>query len=316
MTHLSDAVAFSEGLAINGHLTAKYLLSRAIRRSGFKAVLSGEGSDEILGGYAHLRRDHFLDPASDLADSAASVAALTAGNTVMAGIHLAEGAALDLGAVERALGFVPSFLGAKATLGHRMRGLLARDFTAEFAGCDPYETFLAKFDGPGQLAGRSRVDQASYLWTKSSLATYILRTLGDGTEMAHSVEGRLPFLDHNVFALARSLPTGVKIRGGVEKHVLREAMRGLLPDDVRLRPKHPFTAPPLSRYRSPALHEYLQDVLRSKAFAAVPFFNPAAVCRLLDRLPGQSEREQVATDPVLMLALTACLLQERLHLAS
>jgi asparagine synthase (glutamine-hydrolysing) len=313
---LSDAVYFSEGLAINGHLPAKHLLSRSIHRAGFKAVLSGEGSDEILGGYAHLKRDLFLDPATALGDREATVAELTAGNSMMAGIHLAEGVSLDLGAVRRALGFVPTFLEAKGTLGHRMRGILAPEFLAEFAGLDPFAAFLVHFDRAGQLAGRDRVDQSSYLWTKSSLATYILRTLGDGTEMAHSVEGRLPFLDHHLFTFIRGLPIGLKIRGTTEKFVLRQAIRSLLPESVYSRSKHPFTAPPLYRYSSPVLDEYLHDVLLSESFASVPFFDTAALRRLLDRLPDLPEREQVATDPVLMLALTACLLQERFRLST
>src|SRR5262249_53044701 len=53
---LADAVWFSEGLAINGHLPAKYLLAREIRNAGSPVVLSGEGADEVLAGYAHLRR--------------------------------------------------------------------------------------------------------------------------------------------------------------------------------------------------------------------------------------------------------------------
>jgi asparagine synthase (glutamine-hydrolysing) len=312
--HLSDAVYYSEGLAINGHLPAKFLLSRAIHRAGYKAVLSGEGADEILGGYAHLKRDWFLDPASGHADPTGSVSALVADNHLMAGIHLAEGESLDLGAVRHALGFVPSFLGAKGTLGRRMRDLLHPDFLARFAGRDPFADFLNQCDLPGQLAGRSRVDQSSYLWTKSSLATYILRTLGDGTEMAHSVEGRLPFLDPQVFAFSKGLPVGLKIRRGVEKYVLRESARPLLPQSVYRRPKHPFTAPPSIRSPGDPFDEYLHDELRGDAIAALPFFEASAVRRLLERLPSLPERERTATDPVLMLVLTAHLLQKRFRM--
>jgi asparagine synthase (glutamine-hydrolysing) len=195
-----------------------------------------------------------------------------------------------------------------------MRDLLAPDFLARFAGRDPFADFLAQFDLPGQLAGRGRVDQSSYLWSKSSLATYILRTLGDGTEMAHSVEGRLPFLDPHVFDFARGLPVELKIGRGVEKYVLREAARPLLPDSVYRRPKHPFTAPPSARAPGDPFDEYLQDELRGDDFASLPFFDPGAVRRLLDRLPALPERERTATDPVLMLALTAHLLRKRFRM--
>ena len=59
---LPAALRHSEGLAINGHLPAKFLLSRAIARAGFKVVLSGEGADEILAGYPHQREDLLRAP--------------------------------------------------------------------------------------------------------------------------------------------------------------------------------------------------------------------------------------------------------------
>ena len=301
LDHLSDAVYFSEGLAINGHLSAKYLLARAIRAAGFKVVLSGEGSDETLGGYAHFRQDL-------LSNDPAAVAALHAANADMAGIQLPEGDGLPLGAVRERLGFVPAFLQAKATLGLRMRSLLRREFVADLAHFDPYRLFIDSI--PGGFAGWHRVNVSSYLWSKSALANSILRTLGDGTEMAHAVEGRLPFLDHVLFEFVRRVPVSLKIRGGVEKWLLREALKDVLPPAVYARRKHPFTAPPLARFAP----EFLRDHLSPAALANSPFFEPAAVTRYLDRLAGATGREQTAADPVLMLVLTAVLMQERFGL--
>jgi asparagine synthase (glutamine-hydrolysing) len=308
LEHLSDAVYFSEGLAINSHLPAKYLLAQTIRRAGFKVVLSGEGADEILGGYAHLQQDFLALNAKNQGETAA----LRQDNTMMAGIHLPEGEGLCLDAVRNTLGYVPTFLQAKATLGRRLHQVLRDDFLERFSGRDPYQTFLGCFDLAGQVIGRHPVDGASYLWSKSSLAMYILRTLGDGTEMAHAVEGRLPFLDHVFFAQARTLPTNVKIRAGTGKFILREALADLLPDAVRKRTKHPFTAPPLDLSGGGAA--LLQDTLRNRGCRATPFFDPKKMTSLLDRLPSLPERERIATDPVVMLALTACLLQERFGL--
>ena len=58
--HFADAISQSETLCFNAHGVAKYLLSRAVRDAGYKVVITGEGSDEILGGYAHFRRDMLL----------------------------------------------------------------------------------------------------------------------------------------------------------------------------------------------------------------------------------------------------------------
>lgn len=58
--HFADAIAHSETLCVNAHGVAKYLLSRAVRNAGYKVVMTGEGSDEILGGYAQFRCDTLL----------------------------------------------------------------------------------------------------------------------------------------------------------------------------------------------------------------------------------------------------------------
>ena len=302
LDHLGDAVWFSEGLAINGHLPAKYLLAREIRRSGYPVVLSGEGADEILAGYAHFRQDLWRD-------DPARCGQLAGANEMVAGMHLPEGQTLSLDSVRAALGRAPTFLEAKASLGWRMRSLLRDEFRERFADRDPFGAFLASFPAD-QLQGRGVVDQASYLWSKSSLATYILRTLGDGTEMAHAVEGRLPFLDHKFFEFVRDIPTGWKVRGGVEKWALRQAMVGLLPEEVLSRPKQPFTAPPLALSDSALLH----DTLFSAGLASSPFFDPTNVRQALAALPSLPERERLAWDPVFMLVLTACLAQGRFGL--
>ncbi|MBI3270379.1 MAG: asparagine synthase (glutamine-hydrolyzing) [Planctomycetes bacterium] len=317
--HLEAAVAQGEGLAINGHLVGKYLLARAIHTAGYKVVLTGEGSDEVLAGYAHLRQDLLQEGGGGGGfepDRRARLARLKDGNLPSAGLMLAEGEGLPLDAVRGALGFVPAFLQAKATLGHRMQGLLADGFLARFQGRDPYGECLRDMDVAGRLAGRHPVDQSSYLWCKLALANYILRTLGDGMEMAHAVEGRLPFLDHELFAFARTLPLSLKIRGDVEKYVLREAVRDLLPDAVYRRPKQPFLAPPLALFGNTRTAGFLQDTLRGADLAVVPFLDPARVRALLDRLPGLPTRERVATDAALMMALSAVCLQRRYRLGS
>lgn len=317
---LPQAVAAGEGLAINLHLAAKHLLCAAVRDAGFRVLLTGEGADELLGGYAHLRRDYLLaggavDPAL-LADRA--------GTLVTTGVHLPEGASLPLTALAQHLGVVPSFLQAKGTLGQRLRGLLAEDFAAQHAARDPAAALLGAVD-LSQLEGRHPVDQAAYLWTKLALCGYILRTLGDGMEMAHSVEGRLPFLDDEVFQVARAAGVAARLRGGIEKQLLRTAARraGLVTEEVAQRPKHPFMAPPLggtsgdgSPEQRAAGEELLHDTLRGDALLRVPCFSAPRVRALLDRLPALSPRERVATDPALMLVLTATLLQRSYGLSA
>lgn len=316
---LPAAVAAGEGLAINLHIAAKYLLTKAVRAAGFKVLLTGEGADELLGGYAHLRRDYLL--AGGTADAGAL--ADRSGTLVTAGVHLPEGDSLPLTAVAQRLGWVPSFLQAKGTLGYRLRELWSPEFIRGSGQRDAAAELLAAMDVDGQLAGRHPVDQAAYLWTKLALAGYILRTLGDAMEMAHGVEGRVPFLDQDVFAAARAADVGMRLRGGIEKKLLRSAAAraGLVTAEVAARPKHPFMAPPVSGAAAGAQEDLaanpvLQDILRSGALQAVPFFSAARVRALLERLPKLPPRERVAMDPVLMLVLTATILQTHYRLSS
>jgi asparagine synthase (glutamine-hydrolysing) len=299
---LSSAIVAGEGISINGHIVGKYLLGRAVRDAGFKVVLTGEGADEVLAGYAHLR--------ADLRGDVRTVE----GNAASRGIMLPQGDGLPLHAVRARLGFVPTWLAAKATLGKRLHALASDAWMTTRAGDDAYARFLESIDVAGQLQGREPVEQSTYLWAKTALEGYILRTLGDGMEMAHSVEGRLPFLDHELFTLLRAMPITLKIRDGIEKWPLREAMKGRIPESVRTREKHPFLAPPFFA-ESPRLVEQLRDLLRARHAQQLPFLDGARIDALLDRLPTMSAAEHTAVDPVLFVAFSLHTLHARLSLS-
>ena len=311
--HFADATWQAETLCFNAHGVAKYLLSRAVRDAGYKVVLTGEGADEILAGYPHFRRDMLLHNAQGQDAEAVRqlLEQLQASNPVSRGLLLPDGEAPPLASVRRALGFVPSWLEAHATAATRLRALFAPDFAAEFAGRDPYRVFLNGLDVAGQLAGREPVNQSLYLWSKAVLPNYVLAVLGDRMEMAHSVEGRLPFLDHHVVELVRDLPMSQKIRGMTEKYVLREAARPVLTATVYGRQKHPFLAPPAALTPGERLYELVQETLRGPALASLPFYDRAKVVALLDGLPALGDDARTAFDPVLMVLLSACCLHQR-----
>ena len=113
-----------------------------------------------------------------------------------------------------------------------MSGLLDRDFAARFRDRDTFRGVLNHLDVERQLKGRDAVNQALYIWAKTLLPNYILSNLGDRMEMAHSVEGRLPFLDHHLVEEVTRMPVAMKIQGMTEKYVLREATRPVLIDAV------------------------------------------------------------------------------------
>ena len=112
--HFSDAIYHAERPFVNAHAIAKYLLSRAVRDSGIKVVMTGEGSDEIFAGYPHFRRDLVLYGSNghgleDPAEKARLLAELDAANRVSAGTLLPQGST-PVDSVQRVLGFVPSGL--------------------------------------------------------------------------------------------------------------------------------------------------------------------------------------------------------------
>jgi len=180
---------------------------------------------------------------------------------------------------------------------------------------DPYRRFLNGIDVHGQLSDRPPVHQSLYLWGKTHLPNYVLTVLGDRMEMAHSVEGRVAFLDHHVVELVRSLPVTQKIRGMMEKYVLREATRSVLTDTVYRRHKHPFTSPPVALTPDQRLHALVQDMLRGPTMKSLPFFDQRKVVTLLDSLPQMDDAARTAIDPALMVMLSACVLHERYRLA-
>lgn len=316
--HFADAILQSETFCFNAHGVAKYLLSRAVRDAGYKVVLTGEGSDEILGGYAHFRRDMLLynNEGEDPSEVAKLLDDLERLNPVSRGLLLPDGEAKPLDNVKRVLGFVPSWIETFSARSAKMQELFAEEFWSTYSERPGYQALLSSIDVRGQLIGRDPVHQSLYLWSKTLLPGYILTMLGDRMEMAHSVEGRVPFLDHHLVELVRSQPVTQKIHGMTEKYVLREAVRDVITDTVYRRQKHPFLSPPATLHPKQKLGALVQDTLRSPVLATLPFFNQKKVLGVLDRLNTMDEGSRVANDQVLMTIVSACVLQERFRLAA
>ena len=316
--HFADAIVQSEMLCMNAHGVAKYLLSRAVHDAGYKVVITGEGSDEIFGGYAHFRRDMVLynREDQDRAEVARMLAELDRLNPVSRGLLLPDGQAGALDTVRRLLGFVPSWIETFSARAEKLRALLAPDFLETYGRLEGFRALLNETDVRGQLAGREPLNQSLYLWAKTGLPIYILTMLGDRMEMAHSVEGRVPFLDHRVVEVIRSQPASQKIRGMTEKYVLREAVRDVITDTVYTRQKHPFLSPPAALNPSGKLGTFVQDTLRGPAFGSIPYFDQKKVIGLLDRVGTMDEGSLVAYDQVLMLLVSACVLHQGFGLAA
>jgi asparagine synthase (glutamine-hydrolysing) len=316
--NFADAIAQSESLCINAHGVAKFLLSRAVRDAGYKVVITGEGSDEILGGYPHFRRDMLLynREGQDPAAIQELLNWLDEHNTVSRGLLLPDGDTGPLDGVRRVLGYVPSWIETFSSRAVKMRPLLEGNFSEKYSPVEGNYGILDEVDVRGQLTGRDPLHQSLYLWSKTVMAGYILTMLGDRMEMSHSIEGRVPFLDHRLVELICSQPVNQKIRGMTEKFVLREAVRDVISDTVYKRQKHPFLSPPATLNPDETFNTYVQDMLRGPVLRSLPFFDQKSVISLLDSLPGMDVGARTANDQVLMLLVSMCVLQERFGLAA
>ncbi len=313
----TDAIAQSETVCINAHGVAKYLLSRAVRDAGYKVVLTGEGSDEILGGYPHFRRDMLLynREGQDPAAIEELLRWLEDHNTVSRGLLLPDGEIGNLDGVKRVLGYVPSWMETFSSRAVKLRPLLSGCFLEKYGHREGEYNVVDDTDYLRQLKGRDALHQSLYLWSKTVMAGYILTMLGDRMEMAHSIEGRVPFLDHKLVEVIASQPVNQKIRGMTEKFVLREAVKDVITDTVYKRQKHPFLSPPATLNPDDTFQTFVQDMLRGEAMRTMPFFDQQAIVALLDRLPRMDVGARTAFDQILMYLVSLCVLQERFGLS-
>ncbi len=311
--HFSDAIWHGETLFMNGHGVSKFLLSEAVRDAGYKVVFTGEGSDEILGGYLPFRVDMLQHntEGQDPAEVQRLLQQLNSANAASHGLQTPVGKTGSLESSKQLLGFIPSFLEVFDAAGQQRLGLFDDDFKARFAGRDSARMFLNGFDIPGTLGGRDPLNKSLFLWAKSFLPNYILTVLGDRMEMAHSIEGRVPFLDHHVAECVARAPVAMKIRGVTEKYMLREAAKPVLTDTVYRRQKHPFMSPPMTLAPKERLHQLMQDTLRGQGLRALPFYDQKKVAAQLDIMHQLPARDQHGWDPTLMTILSACVLGER-----
>jgi asparagine synthase (glutamine-hydrolysing) len=136
---------------------------------------------------------------------------------------------------------------------------------------------------PADFSRWHPLSQAQYLETAYLLPGYILSSQGDRMAMAHSVEGRFPFLDHRVVEAAARIPPRLKLRGLTEKYVLREAARALLPPRLAERPKQPYRAPDSASFFGASPPDYVERVLSGAAIADAGLFDRGAVEKLVKK---------------------------------
>ena len=265
---------------------AMYLLSSLVRSQGYKVVLSGEGADEVLGGYdifkeAKIRRFWSKQP-----ESKWRPLLLRRLYPYMDGLQSQSDAYLraffhvqERDVINPLFSHLPRWeltARIKSFLSQEVRGALC-GHNAMGEMRDSLPDSFEKWDG---------FSQAQYLEARCLLPGYILSSQGDRMSMAHSVEGRFPFLDYRVVELARRMPPSLKMKVLDEKHILKRAAKRLVPDSITARKKQPYRAPDSSSFfiAGRARETYVDELLTHKRIKHMGIFNPDAVGKLCDKI--------------------------------
>jgi len=262
------AEAFDEPFADSSALPT-YLVSE-LASSHVKVALSGEGGDELFGGYYTYAADLLALRFGGLASRARPLVELLPSSS--------RRASFDYKAKRfvRGAGLPP------LERHHAWKEIFSTEARAELLGrpssFEPVELLHARFretEGAELLARLQDIDVGTYL-----VDDLLVKT--DRASMAHSLEARVPYLDSLVAGLAQALPTRLKVSGLRKKRLLRKAAAPLLPRRIVYGRKRGFSIPAAAWLRG-ELEPFARDVLSAENLRRQAFFRPEPVARLLDR---------------------------------
>ena len=265
-----------------------YLLSGLVRECGYKVVLTGEGSDEMLGGYdifkeAKIRRFWAAQPESKLRPLLLRRLYPYLKN-IQAQPDAYRKAFFHVRPEEVSSPFFSHL--PRWELTARCKAFFADGVQAELAGHDPVAELAARL--PAEYARWDGFAQAQYLEATIVLPGYILSSQGDRVAMGHSIEGRFPFLDYRVMEFAAALPPHLKMKVLDEKHLLKRCAADLVPRSVRERPKQPYRAPEAASFFRPgeerSRHAYVEELLSPERLQRAGVFKPEAVTKLVAKV--------------------------------
>lgn len=275
-------------------------LSELVRASGIKTVITGEGSDEILGGYnifkeALIRQFWARNPESVLRPM------------LLARLYpyLPHFNANNVKALNLFFGYRLKETGHPAyshLLRWRNGASLARLLNVEWLGQEAFRDVVADYAAniEAQVTNLSTLAKAQFVESDIFLPGYLLSSQGDRMLMANSVEGRFPFLDHRVMEFAHSLPDNFKMKILNEKYILKKMITGRLPQSIVQRAKQPYRAPSVNSLLK--VPDLVNQYLSPQALDESGVFDAGMVVRLTQRLANTtdySESDNMALNALL-----------------
>jgi asparagine synthase (glutamine-hydrolysing) len=270
-------------------------LSENVKRIGFKAVLTGEGADELFMGYdifkeTAVRQFMSRNPESMLRRSLVKrLYPYLPDRDKLRGLEFSMQEGLE---ENGNMLFSHQFRWNNTS---RLQGYFNQDIRQQFKAA-PFETRLSGLL-PAGFNEMGSLNKSQMLEIKTFLTPYLLSSQGDRVAMANNVEGRFPFIDHRIVEFANSLPQSLKLRSlQKDKYLLRKLAASVLPENIAQRPKFPYRAPIRDIFRSNAFNQ-TAELLSSENLKKTGIFAPAPAQMLLDKARKgtmASEMEQMA----------------------
>ena len=260
-----------------------FLLSEMVRESGLKVVLTGEGADEIFGGYNIFKEAKIRKSLSRCLESRRRAELIgklypyifdnprlksSMQSFFLRGLEGVEDPIFShlirWGNTSR----IKTFFSAEL-----------RDAVGDYNGYRQVRENL-----PADYEKRDYLSRAQYLEMSIFLSNYLLCSQGDRVAMAHSVEIRMPYLDPNVIEFMARVPAKWKILGTNEKYILKKAFQNILPDQIVRRPKHPYRAPIKQCLLNGKTSRLTKDMLSEKSLKKTVLFDSNKTAKLLHKI--------------------------------
>jgi asparagine synthase (glutamine-hydrolysing) len=267
-----------------------YVLANLVRSNDIKVVLSGEGSDELFGGYDIFREVKIREFCSKDPDSKFRAALYKRVNNFVPGMSSQSVSSLSLyyNSVDSKSAFSSHL--SRWKIGSYSQQFFLPEYREVMKNCNDIgnlENFI-----PDGFFEWTPIQRAQFLEVTTLFSNYLLSSQGDRVSMAASVECRYPFLDYEVAEFAASLPDNMKIMGLNEKYIVKKLAEKYVPDIITKRQKFPYRAP----IDLPELmkDEYVRHITSSNSLKQFGVFNPNAVEKfissvLLKEIPNERD---------------------------
>ena len=278
-----------------------FLLSEVVNQNGFKVVLTGEGADEVFGGYNIFREAKVRNFWARQPNS--KIRGLLIGKLYPYIFNDPRLMAMQQSFFAKGLDKTDDPLFSHHIRWQntsKIKGLLAKDILTSSDPNADYEEINSSL--PPSFQKWDYLAKAQYLEMAIFLSNYLLSSQGDRVAMGHSVEIRLPYLDYRIMDFMGRVPSKWKIKGLNEKYILKRSFQGILPDNISKRTKHPYRAPIVKSLINKEAVNFSYEMLSIHALKHAGLFDPEKVSKLLNKLlktPNPSERDSMALVGVL-----------------